>query len=201
MRGSAGLRYVTVYLAICGGRRCALCPLGRCHDSRYTFPRRRILTFSLFISCTARTCCVLHSLVAAGKGNVLHCFRHVCACLPPRGSRLTSPCLVYHVAISLGAVSENRFNDPSCVNTVAISAARCYSDHSQADRQSHFQVQRSDLYVMAHNKFGFMAYAKCDATTPVLLFLVSPDSSSLAVTYDLSLLLVDIISAAICRSG
>ena len=106
---------------------------------------------------------------------------------------------MYHVAKSLGEVSKNRFNDPSCVNTVAISADRCYSDHSQADGQSPFQVRRTDLNVLAHN--NFMTYAKCDATTPVLLFLVSPDTSSLAVTYDLSLLLVDIISAAICRSG
>ena len=68
-------------------------------------------------------------------------------------------------------------------------------------RQSPIQVQRTDLYVSVHNKFSFMTYAKCDATTPVLLFLVGPDSSSMAVTYDLSLLLVDTISAAICRSG
>jgi|SRR5712691_3205763 len=53
----------------------------------------------------------------------------------------------------------------------------------------------------SNNHCSSMIYAKYDATTPVLLFLVSPDSSSLAVAYDLSLLLVDIISAAICRSG
>lgn len=168
--------------------------------SRYTFPRRRIHDVLAFRqrSPAQHERAVFYILWSLREGVRVALL--LTTCLPPRG-RL-SDVTVHRASCSdifgSGQLTPLQRPQSSCINTVAVSAARCYAKHRQ---KSPFKCNALICYVPAYNNCSSMTYAKYDATTPVLLFLERPDSSSLAVTYDLGLSLVDMISAAICRSG